>query len=105
MNTTGIDQLLSQLTATAAAAAGKSQPQPVVGTADFAGVLRDAVEHVRTVQESAKNQAEDFQLGKPGANVQEVMVSLQKASLSFQTMVQVRNKLTAAYQDVMNMQV
>ncbi|MFM9912401.1 MAG: flagellar hook-basal body complex protein FliE [Methylophilaceae bacterium] len=105
MNTTGIDQLLSQLTATAAAAAGKSQPQPVTGAADFAGVLKDAVEHVRTVQNSAGAKSEDFQLGKPGANVQEVMVSLQKASLSFQTMVQVRNKLTAAYQDVMNMQV
>jgi flagellar hook-basal body complex protein FliE len=105
MNTTGIEQLLSQLTATAAAASGKSQPLPVAGTADFAGVLKDAVEHVRVVQNNAKTQSEDFQLGKPGANVQEVMVSLQKASLSFQTMVQVRNKLTSAYQDIMNMQV
>ncbi|MCE9633230.1 MAG: flagellar hook-basal body complex protein FliE [Methylophilales bacterium] len=105
MNTTGIDQLLSQLTATAAAAAGKSQPQPVAGTADFATALQGAIEQVRTVQNHASTQAEDFQLGKPGVNVQEVMVSLQKASLSFQTMVQVRNKLTAAYQDVMNMQV
>ena len=33
------------------------------------------------------------------------MISLQKANLSFQAMVQVRNKLVAAYQDVMNMQV
>ena len=105
MNTTGIDQLLSQLTATAAAASGKTQPQQVNETADFAAALKGAIEQVRTVQEHAKNQSEDFQLEKPGVNVQEVMVSLQKASLSFQTMVQVRNKLTAAYQDVMNMQV
>ena len=105
MNTTGIDQLLSQLTAPAAAASRKTQPQQVNETADFAAALKGAIEQVRTVQEHAKNQSEDFQLEKPGVNVQEVMVSLQKASLSFQTMVQVRNKLTAAYQDVMNMQV
>jgi flagellar hook-basal body complex protein FliE len=34
-----------------------------------------------------------------------VVLSLQKASLSFQTMVQVRNKLVSAYQEIMNMQV
>ena len=33
------------------------------------------------------------------------MLSLQKANLSFQTMVQVRNKLVTAYQEVMNMPV
>jgi flagellar hook-basal body complex protein FliE len=73
--------------------------------ADFAAALQGAIEHVRTVQNHANAQSEDFQLGKPGANIQDVMVSLQKASLSFQTMVQVRNKLTTAYQDIMNMQV
>jgi flagellar hook-basal body complex protein FliE len=33
------------------------------------------------------------------------MVSLQKASLSFQTMQQARNKLVSAYQEIMNTQV
>jgi flagellar hook-basal body complex protein FliE len=33
------------------------------------------------------------------------MVALQKASISFQAMTQVRNKLLSAYQEVMNMQV
>jgi len=37
--------------------------------------------------------------------VQDVMLSLQKANVSFQTMVQVRNKLVTAYQEIMNMQV
>ena len=35
----------------------------------------------------------------------EVMIALQTASVSFQEMVQVRNKLVTAYQDVMNIQV
>lgn len=105
MDTQGIDLLVSQLNSAAAQAAGKTQPQNSTGVADFAAALQGAIEQVRTVQNKATGQSEDFQLGKPGANIQEVMVSLQKASLSFQTMVQVRNKLTAAYQDMMNMQV
>lgn len=105
MDTRAIDMMVSQLNAAAAVAAGKTPPQQAAQTADFAGMLKGAIENVNKVQNDAKTKSEEFQLGKPGANVQDVMISLQKASLSFQTMVQVRNKLTAAYQDVMNMQV
>jgi flagellar hook-basal body complex protein FliE len=48
---------------------------------------------------------QEFDRGAPGADLQEVMVSLQKANLSFQTMVQVRNRLVSAYQEIMNMSV
>lgn len=47
--------------------------------------------------------ASDFETGESDAGLAEVMVSLQKASVSFQAMVQVRNKLTDAYKEVMNM--
>jgi len=57
------------------------------------------------VQKTAEADQLAFQSGSPDANLQDVMVSLQKASLSFQTMVQVRNKLVTAYQEIMNMQV
>lgn len=105
MDTKGIDQLLSQLNATAAAAAGKSMPATGAGAADFAGMLKQAVEGVNAVQQEANQLAQAFQLGKSDANIEDVMVSLQKANLSFQTMVQVRNNLVAAYRDIMNMQV
>lgn len=105
MDTKGIDQLLSQLNATAAAAAGKAVPSAEGGAANFAGMLQDAVAGVNAVQQDADKLAQAFQLGQSEANIQDVMVSMQKANLSFQTMVQVRNKLVAAYQDVMNMQV
>lgn len=105
MDTKGIDQLLSQLNATSALAGGKSPPAGEAGAADFAGMLQSAVEGVNGVQQDADKLAEAFQLGQPDANIQDVMVSLQKANLSFQTMVQVRNKLVSAYQDIMNMQV
>ena len=45
----------------------------------------------------------EFTAGNPDVELQDVMVNLQKASLSFQQMVQVRNRLVSAYQDIMNM--
>lgn len=105
METKGIDQLLSQLNATAAVAAGKTAPVAEAGAANFADMLKSAVNGVNEVQQGANELAQAFQLGQPEANIQDVMISLQKANLSFQTMVQVRNKLVDAYQNVMNMQV
>ena len=43
-------------------------------------------------------------MGDRDVNLVDVMIGLQKASLSFQAMTQVRNRLVSAYQDVMNMQ-
>ena len=49
--------------------------------------------------------AADFASGQGDVNLQDVMINLQKANLSFQQMVQVRNKLVSAYHDIMNIQV
>jgi len=49
--------------------------------------------------------AANFAAGDSSADLHEVMISLQKANVSFQEMVQVRNKLVTAYHDVMNMQI
>jgi flagellar hook-basal body complex protein FliE len=105
MDTNGIDQLLSQLNAASAQAAGKVAPAAENGAADFAGILKSAVEEVNAAQQGAEKLSQAFQTGQSDANIQDVMISLQKANLSFQTMVQVRNKLVTAYQDIMNMQV
>jgi len=108
MKTTAIDEVLGQLRAAAALAAGKA-PAPVpggaVGRADFGAVLKAALGEVNAAQQEAGRLARGFALGAPDAGLQDVMVSLQKANISFQTMVQVRNKLVAAYHEIMNMQV
>lgn len=46
-----------------------------------------------------------FTLGEPGIALNDVMADMQKASVSMQMGIQVRNKLVAAYQEVMSMQV
>ena len=56
-------------------------------------------------QTAARTQAEKFTLGEPGVALNDVMTDMQKASVSMQMGIQVRNKLVAAYQEVMSMQV
>jgi len=108
METRGIDDLLAQLRASAALAAGTPPPalaKEAVGGADFAGLLRGALDRVSESQDRALGLARDFEAGKGNVPVHEVMLSLQKANIAFQGIVQVRNRLVAAYQDIMNMQI
>ena len=103
VNTQGIDQLLQELNRLAAQAGGHSEP--AAGGADFGAALQSAMQQVNAAQQDATRLQQEFDLNAPNVNLHDVMISLQKASLSFQTMVQVRNKLVSAYQEVMNMQV
>jgi flagellar hook-basal body complex protein FliE len=98
--------MLAELKAATAAAQGKAAPA-AGNTAgpDFAQVLNGAIEQVNQAQASAHKMAEEFATGQGNANLQDVMINLQKASLSFQQMTQVRNKLVSAYHDIMNTQV
>ncbi|BEV71704.1 MULTISPECIES: flagellar hook-basal body complex protein FliE [unclassified Paludibacterium] len=107
MSTQGIDQLLGELRAASALAAGKpaSSTQQQTPQVDFADVLKSTIDQVNSAQQTSQEMQKQFELGDEGVNLQDVMVSLQKASLSFQTMVQARNKLVTAYQDIMNTQV
>lgn len=107
MSVQGIDNLLGELKVMSAKAAGQAQApaEAVPEGADFASVLKASLDQVNQMQLESQAKQQAFEAGDPNANLQDVMVSLQKASLSFQTMVQVRNKLVSAYQEVMNMQV
>lgn len=101
-----IDLMVNQLRAVAAQAAVTPASLPEdAASQDFASMLKSAIDEVNGAQMDAKQMTRDFASGNAEANLQDVVLSLQKASLSFQTMVQVRNKLVSAYQEVMNMQV
>ena len=66
---------------------------------------RAALDRISDTQTAARTQAEKFTLGEPGVALNDVMTDMQKASVSMQMGIQVRNKLVAAYQEVMSMQV
>lgn len=70
---------------------------------DFSSLLKDSIDKVNDTQQQANKLASAFETGATDSSLSEVVISLQKASVSFQAMVQVRNKLVEAYKDVMNM--
>jgi len=106
MDTKGIEQMLSILRSTATQATGKTAELPAAaGTPDFAQVLQNSIDKVNQTQVQAQAMAENLAAGNNDQNLHEVMIALQTASVSFQEMVQVRNRLVNAYQDIMNMQV
>lgn len=106
IDTNNLNAMLAELKAASAAAQGKAAPATgQTEGPDFAQVLKGAIEQVNQAQADAQKMAQDFASGEGTANLQDVMINLQKASLSFQQMTQVRNKLVSAYHDIMNTQV
>lgn len=106
MDARGIESMLSELRATSQVAGSKpAQDAKTAGGVDFGQVLDGALRGVSDAQGQAREMAKSFSSGESDVNLQDVMVNLQKASLSFQQMVQVRNRLVTAYQDIMNMSV
>lgn len=72
-------------------------------TPGFGEVMSQAINKVNDVQKTSSEMATAYEQGVPGVDITDVMIASQKASVSFQAMVQVRNKLVEAYRDVMNM--
>ena len=114
IDSSAIDAMVAQLKA----AAARSQPAagagigsataPVENSAtkvDFSKALKASLDNVATAQNSADALGQRFTLGDDSVNLSDVMISMQKASISFQATLQVRNKVVSAYQEMMNMQV
>ena len=69
----------------------------------FGELMTKAINNVNDVQQKSSSMADAYEKGVAGVDITDVMIASQKASVSFQAMVQVRNKLVDAYKDVMNM--
>ena len=88
---------------------GPSLPQPRMlgdfgsGT-NFQDTLETAIHRVDAMQKDAENQVTAFVAGEQ-ENLHEVMISMNQAKLSFDLMVEVRNRALETYQELMRMQV
>lgn len=80
-------------------------PAQEAGAPSFADMLGNAVNKVSETQNAATQLATAFEMGTSNVDLSDVMIASQKASVSFQAMTQVRNKLVQAYQDIMQMPV
>ncbi|MBT8120979.1 MAG: flagellar hook-basal body complex protein FliE [Gammaproteobacteria bacterium] len=108
MSEMGIDQVLAQMRAMSSMAqAGMAPPAQVDNSErpDFAGLLQDSVSKVNETQQTSSKLQAAFESEDPNVELAEVMVAMQKSSLSFQAMTTVRNKLVSAYQEIMSMPV
>jgi flagellar hook-basal body complex protein FliE len=100
-----INQVLAQIRALSA----QTQARPAAGAAqaaggsDFATLLRQGVESVNQSEQRSSELATAFERGTPGVELPQVMLEMQKASVSFRALTEVRNRLVTAYQDIMNM--
>lgn len=103
MAITSIESVLQQMRALTQASERPAAAGGEVASGGFAGELKKSLDRISGAQESASRQAEAFELGKPGIALNDVMVDLQKAGIGFQMGLQVRNKVVAAYQEIMNM--
>lgn len=71
---------------------------------DFTAALKGALEQVNGLQSEASSAASAFERGET-TDIAAVMLAKQKASVSFEATLQVRNKLLSAYKDIMSMPV
>lgn len=71
----------------------------------FSGALRQALERVSGLQNDATQAAREFQMGNPQVSLEETMIAAQKASISFQAAIQVRQRLVSVYNEIMSMNV
>ena len=70
----------------------------------FGEVLKDSLKQVNSLQQEADASIQSLATGG-AASLHDTMLAIQKAELSFKLMMQVRNKIVEAYQEVIRMQV
>ncbi len=105
INAPHIENVLATMRNLRAQAAGNPElgTQAASGEVSFNQLIKQSMRTVNDAQLHAKEMKHAFVTGEKDVNLAEVMIASQKSSLSFEAMVQVRNKLIDAYKEVMNM--
>ena len=81
---------------------GEQKRSTQIGESSFGDFLKESIKEVNQLQNEADKSMTDFATGQT-KDIHEVMMSVQKADLSFKLMQQIRNKLVDAYREVMRM--
>ena len=83
---------------------GPATPAAPTGPASFADTLQGALKAVNDGQNEAGRLSEAYERGQE-VDIAKVMLARQQASVGFEATLQVRNKILAAYKDIMSMPV
>ena len=84
--------------------AGQVRPAEEARGKDFRTILLDSLEQVNRLQHDADQSVERLLTGEMN-NVAEVMAAVNKAGIAFDLLMEIRNKLTEAYQEIQQMRV
>lgn len=103
MNSIGVNQVLNQIRSMQMPSP-ESVKETQSGGKGFADLLVESIEQVNDTQIQAGELSRAFELGDENVDLPQVMVAMEKASVSFEALKEVRNKMVSAYQEVMNMQ-
>ncbi|CDZ78601.1 Flagellar hook-basal body complex protein FliE [Legionella massiliensis] len=96
--------LMNQMRLMSSKAAGSSVEFAGVQES-FGEVFQNALNETNQLQQSADALKARFEVGDSNVGIGEVMIQTQKADIAFQATLSVRNKLIAAYEDIMNMSI
>jgi len=77
---------------------------PVEGEQSFSSMLKDSLHEVNRLQQEAGDAIGSYAKGE-NANLQDTMIAIQQADVSFRMLMQVRNRIVDAYQEILRMQV
>jgi flagellar hook-basal body complex protein FliE len=110
MSSMQIQQVLAEMRALQARATGSALEPAGVAPAgaqpsEFANLLKGSIDQVAAMQNHATSMAASYEAGDKSVDLTRVMLEVQKASLAFHAMTEVRNKLVDAYTQVMGMSV
>jgi flagellar hook-basal body complex protein FliE len=109
-----IDNVLAQIRAISAQTKGGvgSAVNPLGGASaagvsgpSFAQVLKGGIEQATASQQRAGQLSDAFEKGTPGVELPQVMLEIQKATVSFRALTEVRNRFVSAYQEIMSMSI
>lgn len=79
-------------------------PAQAEPTEDFAQMLMDVLKDVNASQQEARGKQNAFMTNQ-SVDIDDLMISLERASVAMQLTMQVRNKALEAYQEIARMQV
>lgn len=104
MNDLNIGGVLAQIRALGTQASASAKPQAAASEpVSFGAVLKDALDKVNEQGEAVDRLENAFELGDPKVDLSTLVLAGAKAEISSRAVLQVRNRLVSAYQDVMNM--
>ncbi len=103
MSDMAIQQVLAQMRALQAQAGGAPEAAQPAAQGQFADLLAQSIDKVAENQSVAGEMTNAFSRGDSDADLTSVMIATQKARVSFEAMVEVRNKLVDAYNEIRQM--